>query len=203
LVLAAMALIFSLGKDAKNQLPTMQLPFDKFEDWQIDYLKTMDSMNVIAIMKALSKATQSTSPSQREQQFAKYVLQTIEALKEEGEDPIFNDAMLIADPIRAPCRGASEDSPPDVATLITFRIMVPIHSRAPGRKLIFTPLNFFKMRQHVYKNSRDHEVFARKVYREFAPALELECLDRNFNLTFENKGENVESPGSGDQLLVL
>jgi len=194
-------------KDAKNQLPTMQLPFDRLEAWQIDYLRAMDSLNVTAVMKTLNRASQSNNPSQREQEFAKHLLKTVEALKEESEDPIFYDAMLIADPIRAPCRGASEDSPPGVATLITFRIIVPIHSRAPGRKLTFIPLNFFRMRQHVYKNSRDHEVFARKIYREFAPALELEDLATNVASTFasdtfgngqssQDERGNVERSGS-------
>jgi hypothetical protein len=52
-------------------------------------------------------------------------------------------------------------------------VIIPIQSRAPGKKLDFTPLAFFRMRQHVYKNSPDHAVFARRAYREFAPVLNL------------------------------
>jgi hypothetical protein len=182
-------------KDAKNQLPTMQLPLDTLENWQIDYLKTLDSMSMSAIMKALNKASKSSNTSQKEQQLAKHLLKTIEALKEESEDPIFNDALLIANPIQAPCRGLSENSPPGVATLITFRIIVPIHCRAPGRKLVFTPLNFLKMQQQVYKNSRDHHVFARKIYREFGSVLELEGHDLNFGSTFAS--DIFRSGGAG------
>jgi hypothetical protein len=172
-------------KDAKNQLPTMQLPFGHLENWQINYLKTMDSMAISAVIKALNKASKSSNPSNEEQQLAKHLLKTLEALKEESEDPIFNDALLIASPIQAPCRGLSEGSPPGVAILITFRIIVPIHSRAPcERKLIFTPLNFFKAQQQVYRNSRDHDVFAKKIYREFAPVLDHKSHHLNLSSAF-------------------
>jgi hypothetical protein len=170
-------------KDAKNRLPTMQLPIDTLEEWQLEYLKSMDSMTMARIMKKLVEALR-RSPSQREKQFAKQFFDTIEAIKEESDDPVFNDAKLIADPIQAPCRGASPDSPPGVATLITFRIIVPIHSRAPGRKLMYIPLNFFKMQQQLYKNAPDHDVFARKVYREFQPILDLEDPDTMVVPTF-------------------
>jgi hypothetical protein len=170
-------------KDVPNQLPTMQFPFNTLEDWQVDYLNTMDSMTMAAIIKKLFDARRH-SPSEREKHFAKQVFDTIEAIKDESQDSIFYDAKLIAHPIRAPCRGVSEHSPPGVATLITFRIVVPIHSRPPGRRLIYVPLNFFKMQQQVYKNAPEHDVFARKIYAEFAPILDLEDLDSKVEPTF-------------------
>jgi hypothetical protein len=182
-------------KDAKNQLPTMQLPIDILEDWQLEYLKSMDSMTIARIMKKLVEALR-RSPSQREKHFAKQFFDTIEAIKEESDDPIFNDAKLIADPIQAPCRGISPDSPPGVATLVTFRIIVPIHSRAPGKKLMYIPLNFFKLQQQLYKNAPDHDVFARKVYREFQPILDLEDPDTMVEPTFAS--DPFEN-GQGDE----
>ena len=157
-------------KDAQNQLPTMQLPFETLEDWKLEYLRTMDGMTMTQIMKNLVAALR-RNPSEKEKQLAKHIFDTIEAIKEESEDPIFSDAKLIATPIQAPCRGTTEDSPPGLAALITFRIIVPIHSQAPGRKLMYIPLNFFKMQQQVYKNDPDHDIFARKIHQEFAPVL--------------------------------
>jgi hypothetical protein len=158
-------------KDAKNLLPTMQLPIDTLDDLQLEYLKEMESMTMARIMKKLVEALR--SPSKREKKLAKQFFDTIEAIKEESDDPIFNDAKLISEPIKAPCYGVSPDSPPGVATLITFRIIVPIHSRAPEKNLIYVPLNFFKMQQQLYKNAPDHDIFARKAYREFQPILNL------------------------------
>jgi hypothetical protein len=160
-------------KDARNQLPTMQLPFDTWESWQTDYMKTIDTQAVSACMKQLNKASRAAATPPREKKFAAQVLHTLEALKDEIEDPFFNDAVLVSKPIEAPCHGPTEESPPGIATLIVFKVIIPIHSRAPGKKLDFTPLSFFKMQQHIYKNSRDHAVFARRAYREFAPMLNL------------------------------
>ena len=160
-------------QDARNLIPTMQLPFDKLERWQMDYLASMNTQTVSATMKQLNKASRAAATPPNEKEFAAQVLHSLEALKDEIEDPFFNDAMLIAKPVQVPCRALTEDSPPGAATVIVFRAIIPIGSRAPGKKLDFTPFVFFKMRQHVYKNSPDHAIFARRAIREFGPVLNL------------------------------
>jgi len=185
-------------KDAQNQLPTMQLPFETLEDWKLEYLRTMDGMTMAQIMKNLVAALR-RNPSEKEKQLAKHIFDTIEAIKEESEDPIFSDAKLIATPIQAPCRGITEDSPPGLAALITFRIIVPIHSQAPGRKLMYIPLNFFKMQQQVYKNDPDHDIFARKIHQEFAPVLHLEDSEPEIEPTFDTDPFHKEQSNAAFQ----
>jgi len=174
-VKASMAVKFEIlaRKDARNCLPTMQLPYEKLEDWQIEFLKTMDNLTVIACMKHLQKAAFTAGLAAQEMAFASAMLYTLEALKEEIGDPVFNDAALIANPVSVPCRGRTPASPPGKAWLIAFRLIFPLGSRAPGEKLDFMPLTFFRMQQQVHKNSPDHTVFARNSYREFAPLLGL------------------------------
>ena len=161
-------------KDAKNQLPTMQVPLESLEEWQLEYLKKLDSMTVSHCIKALFKATKPKFSNPQEMEYAKVLLKTLEALKEEIDDPFFNDASLIANPVKVPCRGKDESSPPGTALLLAFRLVAPIHSRAPGKKLDFVSLTFFKMQQHVYRNSPSHAAFARKSYQEFTTMLNLE-----------------------------
>ncbi|KAL3427705.1 Signaling protein YkoW [Phlyctema vagabunda] len=158
-------------KEARNQLPTMPLPFEGLESWQVDYLRNFDSHSVSAITKALVKTSKSTSCSAREQLFAAQFLSTLINFKEAFDDHMFNEALLVAKPVQAPCRGQTEESQPGNATLITFRLMAPIHSQAPGNALEFIPLDFFRVQQYIYRNSPDHAVFARKTYREFAPVI--------------------------------
>jgi len=157
--------------DAKNQLPTMQLPIDTLDAWHLNYLQQLDGSSVSNCLKFFKAKLLSPNLANREQIFASQLHDTLEALREEINDPFFQEAMLIAKPVSAPCRGLSEDSQPGTSQLIAFRIIVPIHSRAPGARLEFTPLAFFKMQQHVYKNSPNHAVFARKIHREFGPIL--------------------------------
>ncbi|KAH8685526.1 hypothetical protein BGZ60DRAFT_522818 [Tricladium varicosporioides] len=160
-------------KDAKNQLPTMQLPFDTLEPWQLEYLQGMDLMSVAATMKMFNKASKKNNPSATQREFAQKMLKTLEAIKDEIDDPFFNDAQLIAKPMEAPCRGPTPNSPPGTALLITYKIIVPIHARAPGKKLEFAPLNLFRMQQRVYKNAADHRFFAKETFNEFSRVLEL------------------------------
>ncbi|PMD42218.1 hypothetical protein L207DRAFT_456438 [Hyaloscypha variabilis F] len=158
-------------KDARNQLPTMRLPIDNLNDWKIDYLSRLDAWSVTACLTFLKEASGSPAILKREQTFATQFYEALEALREEINDPIFNDALLIAKPVSAPCCGLSGDSKPAQATLIVFRIIVPIHFRIRGQKLEFTPLSFFRTQQHVYRNSPDHAFFARMIHREFGPIL--------------------------------
>lgn len=156
-------------RDARNQLPTMQLPVDKLEDWQIDYLETLDSKTVSVCLKVLNAKCDSEVASEREKVWATQLHDTLDALRVEIGEPYFCDAKLVCNPVDAPCRGFDEYSKPGVCKIIAFRIIVPINVRQPGPKLEFTPLKFFKMQQHVYPNSPDHAVWERKIYREFTP----------------------------------
>ncbi|RFU36173.1 hypothetical protein B7463_g155, partial [Scytalidium lignicola] len=188
-----------------NQLPTMQLPFNNLEGWFLDYLKTMDGKNVIQCTKHLQNTIQSTSHP-KEQLLATQFLATLEALRNEIADTVFNDALLISKPFQAPCRGVTEISPPGTAILIAFRLMAPIHSSAHGKNLEFIPLNLFKALQHVYKNSPDHAVFARKTYREFSPILDAatrQARTPNVRLTtprkiFSRQSTNTFGNGNDD-----
>jgi len=108
---------------------------------------------------------------------------TIQALKDEFADPIFGEATLISTVIDIPVRGPTRFSPPDIGKLICFRLTVPLHvRRAPGKKLVFTPFNLFRMRQHTYANSTDLEVFARAVYHEFLSVLDRRLIPQDVSL---------------------
>lgn len=158
-------------KDARNQLPTMQLPIDDLNGWKIDYLSRLDAWSVTACLKFLKDASGSSAILKKEQTFATQLYEALEELREEINDPLFNDALLVAKPVSAPCCGLSGDSKPAQATLIVFRIIVPIQFRIRGQKLEFTPLSFFSTQQHVHRNSPDHAFFARMIHREFGPIL--------------------------------
>jgi hypothetical protein len=158
-------------KKARNQLPTLQLSIDDLNGWKIDYLSRLDAWSVTACLKFLKEASESSAVLKREQTFATQVYEALEELREEINDSLFDDALLVAKPVSAPCCGLSGDSKPAQATLIVFRIIVPIHFRIRGQKLEFTPLSFFRTQQHVHRNSPDHAFFARMVHKEFGPVL--------------------------------
>ena len=161
-------------KDSSSQLPTMQLQPDGLNDWKMEFLSQLDSWSVKACLKFLRAKSVSSTFLNKEQTFATQLHDALGALEGEINEPFFSDAILIAKPVSAPCCGAGEDAKPGLATLITFRLMLPIQFHARCQKLEFTPLNFFRMQQHVYRNSPDHAIFARKVHREFGSILNTE-----------------------------
>ncbi|KAH6721072.1 hypothetical protein BKA61DRAFT_504742 [Leptodontidium sp. MPI-SDFR-AT-0119] len=177
-------------KDARNQLPTMQLPIDNLDNWQISYLAQLDGSSVTACLKFLKERLASPESTKKEQSFATQLYDALVGLDEEMGDT-FADAVLIGSPISAPCYGPGGDNAkPAQATLITFRTIVPIQFRAQGLKFGFTPLSFFRTQQCVYKNSPDHARFARAIHKEFGP------LVNKKKLSSRDDDENLESAGS-------
>ncbi|KAH8586914.1 hypothetical protein B0O99DRAFT_585253 [Bisporella sp. PMI_857] len=158
-------------KNARNQLPTMRLPIDDLSNWQIAYLAQLDGFSVTACLKFLKENSASSEVTKKEQSFATQLYNVLLELKENINDTFFDDALLVGRPISTPCYGSGGDAKPAQATLIAFRIIVPIQFRAQNVKLRFTPLTFFRTQQYVYRHSPDHARFARKIHKEFGPIL--------------------------------
>ncbi|ELR05493.1 hypothetical protein GMDG_07415 [Pseudogymnoascus destructans 20631-21] len=159
-------------KNRRNQLPAIQLPIDSLRIWETEYLSQLDGLSVSACLKFLNaKSPNAFTVSKEQQVFAIEFRDSLVALKDEINDPVFNDALLIAQPLTVPCRGPNPDAPPGRAAILAFRLIVPIQFRAHGQKLEFVPLSFFRTQQYVYRNSPDHHHFTRKVHREFASIL--------------------------------
>ena len=153
-------------KAFRNRLPTLQLRVDSFGEWHEDFLRQANGMTIMACITWLAGKTAFSTI--KEELFAAQFHGTLTALMAEFTDPLIHEA-VIAKPMMIPCRGIKEMAMPGKATLIAFRIIVPVHTQAMGPDFVFSPFSVFRCRQHVYKNAPDHDVFARAVHREFAP----------------------------------
>lgn len=158
-------------KEARNQLPEVRFPFNTLEKWQMDYLSQMDSFTVSACSKALGLKCADPAASKEEQNFATEFLDTLNALKDQINHPLFADALLIAWPVSVPGQWAENGDKPFQATVIAFRLMLPIQFRAAGERFEFSPLAFFRLQQYEYRNGSDEALFSRMIYREFGPLL--------------------------------
>jgi len=143
-------------KEAKNLLPTMQLPIAAMDQTHIDLVKKLDGTPVESVMKFLQDKTTTSNP--KEQAFLTMFYETLTALADEIMDPLFLEAVLVGKPLNAPGQ----------ATLIAFTMIEPIQSRAQNPQLQFSPLEFFRCQQHVYKDAPGHGIFARKIHHEFS-----------------------------------
>ena len=157
-------------KDAKNLLPTMQLPIASIEPWHVEFLSQFNGWSVSACQRWLR--TKSAVTSEKDKMFIAQFQSSLTALAEKIDEPFFQEALFVAKSVQAPCRGTGHNATPAQATLIAFRHIVPIHFQPSNSRLVFTPLSFFRCQQQVYKNMADHEHFARKTHREIAPVLD-------------------------------
>ncbi|KAH8906765.1 hypothetical protein BR93DRAFT_896272, partial [Coniochaeta sp. PMI_546] len=154
--------------EARHLLPSVEMPVDHLEPWQLDFLKQLDGFTPSRVVKALeNRKTLSAQDF-----FASQFLASLKQLRDEIEDDIFEEATLTSKVVRIPCRpGTASSSTRNTASLIAFKLVIPIHShiRCPG--LEFVPLSLFKVHQLAYKDSPHNLIFSRSVHREISPIL--------------------------------
>ncbi|KAK4185155.1 hypothetical protein QBC35DRAFT_390119 [Podospora australis] len=163
-------------KQARNLLPSVELPLDRLDPVHLEFLQRLDGLTVHSILQQLQRV-QDLPP--RNASFAALLYDAIQDLRAEINENIFEDAKLISKIAEVPCR--SHDGPRHrTCSLITFSIMIPIHVRVRQPNYQFVPLYFFKAQQMVYENSPHAAAFARSVHRELSPVLNsVPALPRN------------------------
>ncbi|KAI9815094.1 MAG: hypothetical protein M1827_002937 [Pycnora praestabilis] len=159
-----------VDKNAKNQIPTAQLPVNHLEQWQIKFLAQMDGWAVVTCLRWLRNRP--SFATQQEQKFVIQLYDGINALADRVTAPFFFEARLISRPLGAPCRSLRVNARPGQAWVISFGTFADIHHGPPNENLVFTPLKLFGEQQHIYKNAVDHDIFARRNHREFAGIVE-------------------------------
>ncbi|KAH8197373.1 hypothetical protein TruAng_008466 [Truncatella angustata] len=155
-------------RGARNLLPSMQMPLDHLESWQMDFVRQIDRLNVPAVCQRLD-AMKKLSP--REMLFASQMYDTIEALRAWVDDPIFDEAVLTSKVVQVPYRPPMDLSSAATCTLITLKMVIPIHVNVQSPKCEFVPLSFFKVHQLVYRDSPHHTAFSQSVHRDITPVL--------------------------------
>ncbi|KAM5357827.1 hypothetical protein ACJZ2D_015870 [Fusarium nematophilum] len=147
-------------KGARNLLPSVAFPFEMLEDWHIQFLKQFENMSVFKILQ-MSTDDQVSQRGSRESEFAGQLSNTIKALREWTQEPLFEDAVLTSTTVRIPRRG---DEGRSETTLIAMRLVIPIHSVLTSPNCEFVPLSYFKMCQ---ASTQFHQDFTRGVHQEF------------------------------------
>ena len=185
-------------RDAKNLLPTVRLPIIELSRWQREFISHMNNWTVASCLERLRQPSQFSND---EQQFVNHLYYGIKALADHIENPFFQDARLTARLLAAPCCDTNGSQTAGQATIVAFRLITDVYqSRTLNQRLIFKPSKFFLCQQHIYKSSPDHEVFARRVHREFAAVVDRKDSGCTSNQRYSGIGSNGhfrEAPPSG------
>ena len=156
-------------RQARNLLPSLELPLDRLEPAHTDFLQTLDGLALSVILRRLDRTAETLA---RDASFAALLRDAIRNLRASVQDPAFDAAKLVAKVAQVPCTPPNNDARPSTCSLITFSIMIPIHVRVDSPAHEFVPLQFFKTQQLVYKNSPHNAAFARSVHRKISPILD-------------------------------
>lgn len=151
-------------KGARNLLPAVPLPFKTLEPSQREVIRQLDGTPASVLPKKLDLIKQAGG---RDGRFASALIDGIDHLAAWLSDPIFDEATLTAQTFQVPCQ--SGIGVPKTCTMMVFKLVIPIHVNVASPKCEFIPLNFFKVRQLMFKDSPYHAIFTRSVHREISP----------------------------------
>ena len=154
-------------KGAGNMLPTSLLTKSNLEQWQIEILQRMDNWTVATCCERLRGGSLFADPKQQE--FSRQLLESLTDLAGRVASDFFENARLVAAPLRAPCDISKGNSSSQEAFMIAFRVITDAYQPSSlNDRYEFAPLRFFLCQQHAYRDSTDNAVFARRIHQEFA-----------------------------------
>ncbi|KAI5923825.1 FAD dependent oxidoreductase-domain-containing protein [Camillea tinctor] len=169
------ALVGTLGfqvlvkKSMRNLLPTVQMPLDHLESWQMDFIRQLDRARVPDLLRRLET---SKEISCREALFASRLSEAVKSLRTWLDEPLFDAAVLTSKVVRVPCRTQPGSDSTNTCTMIVLWLMIPIHATITCPKCEYIPLNFFKVHQMVQDDSPQQNAFLRYMHRELSPILD-------------------------------
>ena len=153
--------------DARNVLPTTQLPMAKLEPWQIEFLFRMHNFTLEECCEQL-QVDYHDSIDEDERDFSLQLLRGITDLRNQINHPMLAKAQLFANPLEAPSGIPGETSPLNTATIIAFRIMLDIYPNSYlSSDYIFVSWRFFACMQRVYKGYPHHGAFVHHMRRQY------------------------------------
>ena len=146
-------------KSARNLLPSVSLGIAKLEAWHYEFLDRFIGMSVTSLLKALGRFSSNVP---REQGFGSKLLTMIRELQASIQDELFDDAVLVPGATSLPL--LEENGTAETRELVSFRLVIPVHSilRSPNCDLV--PLSFFKVQQ---MSPKQELAFTQGVHREF------------------------------------
>ena len=153
-------------EDARNVLPTAQLPMAKLEPWQLEFLLRMHNFTLEECCEQL-QIDSHHSIDENERDFSLQLLRGITDLRNQINHPMFAKAQLLANPLEAPSGIPGETSPLNLSTIIAFRIMLDIYPNSYiSDNYIFVSWRFFACMQRVYKGYPHHGAFVHHMRRQ-------------------------------------
>lgn len=158
-----------VDREARNLLPSVPMPFDVLEPWQLAFLRQVDNMTPDRAIRHMANLKTLTP---NEAYFASQLVDAIHVLRNGLADAaVFDDSVLSAKVVEVPCRRNEDGSGPSMAAMIALCVVVPIHQNIISESCELVPLSFFKVHQLVDRDSPHHLNFMRSIHRDIFPLI--------------------------------
>jgi hypothetical protein len=152
---------------ARNLLPSVELPLNRLEAGHVAVLREMDGMTLSVVLHRLGAAY--AGKVGRDSAFGGLLYDAIRSLRGMVDDPVVDKAKLVAKVAQVPCAStAKSGGRPATCAFVAFTLMIPIHVAITTPEHEFIPLPFFKTQQLAYENSPHNAVFARSLHRKIS-----------------------------------
>ena len=159
-------------QQARNVLPTTQLPIPKLEPWHEEFILRLDGYTLEECCEQLN--VDYNSDDARTREFAAHLLKAMVDLRTQIDHPLLPRAILSARPMEVPSGVPGESSPLNSAVIIAFRLMLHLHPNLDDdsrnipvhRDYIFQSWRFFACQQRVYRGYPHHGAFVRHMRQE-------------------------------------
>jgi hypothetical protein len=183
-------------KGTRHLLPSMEMSLEQthLEPSQRNMLRSFDGLTPSQVANKLQNRHHM---SKQDQQFAQHFATSLGMLRSQVEDEIFEESTFTSRIVQVPCRPGTSASSPATCSLLTFKLVVPIHLHVSCPGVEFIPLSLFKVHQLVYRDSPYNLIFSRSVHREISPILNAVPAS-NLYLTRTKSAGDVQHHSFGD-----
>ncbi|KAL1629663.1 hypothetical protein SLS56_005316 [Neofusicoccum ribis] len=155
-------------RDEPFHLPKINILPEAPNDVMLSFLNYLDNRTIADFSRYINGGLNAQKSECRwtdeEAAFAEKLRDGIKLLQALIPEHFFRQAVFTSRPLRDYTVGTSSR----LATIFSFCIIPDVHmSSIKSPHLVYTPLSFFRCRQHIHRGSPDHAVLAHSIHREF------------------------------------
>ncbi|GAO48507.1 hypothetical protein SAICODRAFT_92499 [Saitoella complicata NRRL Y-17804] len=159
-------------EDARHMIPSFQLGVMSITPEFKQILQSYGGETVSSVLKQLRQPSK-IKLDMVTQQLRSQFHGALAALCQEINDASIQEATLISEVLHVPCHFIH---PGRTASLIVFKVIIPVHTRTAGfvhAGLTLNPLGLFATQQRVFMGDAAASAFAREAHREFSTIIDL------------------------------
>ena len=173
-----------------KRLPTIRLPFDRLDQWQMDVLTPLNGCTISMLRERLHR--RAFARSALDQHFIQQLIEAMAILGANVNHPSFDDARIVAKKFDLPSQRRSHTL--GATTFIAIQLLLNAHNGYDGNsRHELIPMNFFLTLQRVPRPGTHDLSFSRKLREEFGSQRERRLTKETTNSATRLYPQTIEA----------